>query len=86
MAGFVAGTDRGQATLLPECLDDWVDDSNPVRVSDPANAGIEVMVFIVSPDSAASLRPWAPINVWPLQAALTAQPPHTPGPHPQRYT
>jgi transposase len=34
MAGFVAGTDRGQATLLPECLDDWVDDSNPVRVID----------------------------------------------------
>jgi transposase len=34
MPGFVAGTDRGQATLLPECLDDWVDDSNPVRVID----------------------------------------------------
>src|SRR5262245_48942755 len=34
MAGFVAGTDRGQAALLPECLDDWVDDSNPVRVID----------------------------------------------------
>ncbi|MGH8672789.1 MAG: IS1182 family transposase [Burkholderiales bacterium] len=34
MRGFVAGTDRGQATLLPECLDDWVDDSNPVRVID----------------------------------------------------
>jgi transposase len=34
MRGFVAGTDRGQAALLPECLDDWVDDSNPVRVID----------------------------------------------------
>jgi len=34
MWGFIAGTDRGQATLLPECLDDWVDDSNPVRVID----------------------------------------------------
>jgi transposase len=33
-AGFVAGTDRGQATLLLECLDDWVDDSNPVRMID----------------------------------------------------
>ena len=31
MAGFVAGLDRGQATLLPECLEDWVDESNPVR-------------------------------------------------------
>jgi hypothetical protein len=34
MAGFVAGADRGQATLLPECLDDWVDESNPIRVID----------------------------------------------------
>jgi transposase len=34
MRGFVEGTDRWQAMLLPECLDDWVDDSNPVRVID----------------------------------------------------
>src|ERR1700679_1897021 len=34
MAGFVAGLDRGQATLLPECLEDWVDESNPVRAVD----------------------------------------------------
>ena len=34
MAGFVAGTDRGQSTLLPECLDDWDDESNPIRVID----------------------------------------------------
>jgi transposase len=34
MAGFVAGADRAQATLLPECLDDWVDESNPVRFVD----------------------------------------------------
>jgi hypothetical protein len=27
MAGFVAGLDRGQATLLPECLEDWGDQS-----------------------------------------------------------
>ena len=32
MTGFVAGADRRQTTLLPECLDDWVDESNPVRV------------------------------------------------------
>jgi hypothetical protein len=30
----VAGLDRGQATLLPECLEDWVDESNPVRAVD----------------------------------------------------
>src|SRR6516225_9647012 len=34
MAGFVAGTDRGQSTLLPECVDDGVDESNPIRVID----------------------------------------------------
>ena len=34
MKRFVEGADRGQSTLLPECLDDWVDESNPVRVVD----------------------------------------------------
>src|SRR5262249_52623541 len=34
MKRFVAGADRGQTTLLPECLDDFVDESNPVRVVD----------------------------------------------------
>jgi transposase/uncharacterized small protein (DUF1192 family) len=34
MAAFVQGADRGQAALLPECLDDWVDESNPVRAVD----------------------------------------------------
>ena len=32
MPGFVAGTDRRQATLLPDCLEDYVSDDNPVRV------------------------------------------------------
>jgi transposase len=34
MKGFVQGADRQQTTLLPECLDDWVDESNPVRAVD----------------------------------------------------
>jgi transposase len=34
MKRFVVGADRGQSTLLPECLDDWIDESNPVRVVD----------------------------------------------------
>jgi transposase len=34
MRRFVEGTDRGQSTLLPECLDEWVEESNPVRVID----------------------------------------------------
>jgi transposase len=34
MRRFVEGIDRGQATLLPECLADWVNEDNPVRVID----------------------------------------------------
>src|SRR3974390_2638717 len=34
MRRFVEGADRGQWTLLPECLDDFIDESNPVRVID----------------------------------------------------
>ena len=30
----MVGADRGQSTLLPECLDDWIDESNPVRAVD----------------------------------------------------
>ena len=28
---FVEGADRAQATLLPKCLEDWIDEDNPVR-------------------------------------------------------
>src|SRR6476469_3055236 len=34
MSRFVEEADRGQWTLLPECLDDFIDESNPVRVID----------------------------------------------------
>jgi transposase len=34
MKRFVEGVDRGQSTLLPECLDDWIGEDNPVRVID----------------------------------------------------
>jgi transposase len=34
MKRFVEGVDRGQATLFPECLEDWIDEDNPVRVVD----------------------------------------------------
>jgi len=34
MKRFVQGMDRGQATLLPECLDDWIGEDNAVRVND----------------------------------------------------
>ncbi len=34
MKRFVEGADREQATLFPECLEDWVGEDNPVRVID----------------------------------------------------
>ncbi len=34
MKRFVAGMDRAQSTLLPEWLDDWIEEDNPVRVVD----------------------------------------------------
>ena len=32
MGRFVIGADRSQMTFLPECLDDWVGEDNPVHV------------------------------------------------------
>src|ERR1700678_2625730 len=34
MKRFIEGTDRSQGTLLPEALEDWIEEDNPVRVID----------------------------------------------------
>ena len=34
MKRFIEGMDRSQSTLLPECIDDYVDEDNPVRAVD----------------------------------------------------
>jgi transposase len=34
MKRFIEATDRGQGTLFPECLEDWIGEDNPVRVID----------------------------------------------------
>ena len=34
MGRFVEGVDRNQATLLPECLEDFIAEDNPVRIVD----------------------------------------------------
>jgi transposase len=34
MGRFVEGQDRGQITLFPDCLEDWIGEDNPVRVID----------------------------------------------------
>jgi hypothetical protein len=49
MKRFIEGSDRGQWTLLPECLGDWIDESNPVAIDafvealDLGDLGFEVM-------------------------------------------
>jgi transposase len=44
MKRFVEGIDRGQSTLFPECVEDWIGEDNPVRAID---------VFVVELDLAA---------------------------------
>lgn len=34
MKRFIEGRDRSQVTLLPECLDDYIAEDNPIRVID----------------------------------------------------
>ncbi len=34
MKRFIEGVERGQGTLFPEHLEDWIDEDNPVRVID----------------------------------------------------
>jgi hypothetical protein len=53
MTRFVQGADRGQSTLLPECLDDWVADDNPVRVID---AFVAASIWLNLGSTALSLR------------------------------
>src|SRR5262245_8198696 len=42
MKRFMEGADREQSTLLPECLDDWIDDDNPVRAVDAFVDGLDL--------------------------------------------
>ena len=34
MKRFIESADRGQSTLFPECVEDWIGEDNPVRVID----------------------------------------------------
>ena len=42
MKRFVEGADRGQSTLFPECVGDWIDADNPVRVIDVLVDGLDL--------------------------------------------
>ena len=40
MSRFIVGADRQQVTLLPECLDDFIDEDNTVRVVRSGSANL----------------------------------------------
>jgi transposase len=42
MKRFIEGEDRSQVSLLPECLDDYIGQDNPVRVVDAFVEEIEL--------------------------------------------
>ena len=42
MKRFIEGEDRTQVTLLPACLDDYVEAENPVRVVEAFVDGLEL--------------------------------------------
>ena len=51
MARFIEGIARDQVTLLPECLDDYVDADNPVRVVDAFVDMLDLLGFDVEPEA-----------------------------------
>ena len=42
MKRFIEGEDRSQVTLLPECLDDFIGEDNPIRVVDVFVEGLDL--------------------------------------------
>ena len=42
MKRFVEGEDRGQGTLFPECLEGWVGEDNPSRVTEEFVDGLDL--------------------------------------------
>ena len=53
MKRFVEGVDRGQSTLFPDRLEDWIGEDNPVRVIE---AFVEALGGDALPDEAAEER------------------------------
>ena len=45
MGRFVEGADRSQRSFLPECLEDWVDEDNPVHVIDAFVEALDLLAL-----------------------------------------
>lgn len=57
MTQFIEGLDRQQAMLLPECLDDYVDENSPVRAIDAFADLLDLAVLGFNAMPAATGRP-----------------------------
>ena len=58
MSRFIEGEDRKQATLLPECLDDYIAEDNPVRAIDAFVEELDLkQLGFAGADPAATGRP-----------------------------
>ena len=58
MKRFVEGEDRTQVTLLPECLDDYIAEDNPVRAIDAFVEELDLkQLGFAGADAAATGRP-----------------------------
>jgi hypothetical protein len=60
MRRFVEGVDREQATLFPECLQDWIDQDSPVRAIDAFVDKLELSGLGfdgVAPEATGALKP-----------------------------
>jgi transposase len=49
--------DRGQTTLFPECLDDWLDQDSPVRVIDAFGDALDLAELGFEVEPAETGRP-----------------------------
>ncbi len=45
MTRYIGGQDQTQSVLFPECVDDWIDEDNPVRTVDVFVDGLHLARF-----------------------------------------
>jgi transposase len=60
MPRFVQGSDRNQVTLLPECLDDYLGEDNPVRVIEAFIEELDLEALGFAGTAPARQRPLVP--------------------------
>ena len=69
MKRFIEGANREQSTLLPESLDDWIDDSNPVRAVDVFVDGLALARTGFAAACASPGSGWSAETLFPPPAA-----------------